>query len=549
MGWWSPSESWPRDDVHVLTFRRMHHRRIPQLVLFGSLCAALSCTDAGLYATNGSGPSAPDRAEFAGQVCVPISAGDAFPVRVVYAVPGGDGVPVEVSSQVIAALDSLKSRFSFPWIQFSAVAYHSVATGLVGSFVKADQLQDAISAYNRYNEVGPVSLRAPLRFAHTVISGEMQTGCGGMVARSRYLVVLVVTGKDTSCANPHLNVGIESECGLDPATCSECELTATVSRLKKLVQTYGAGEVSIQPVYVRTTQDPAISAQVAAIARAGGTQPIETDPNGLQAALNALDYASLQRDLRLKRVIAFNRSALARRGELLVDSDGDGLSDEDEIARGTNPLLADTDGDLLMDGVEVKMGMDPLVFDTVTGCNGYLDSDGDRLNDCEERVLGTESCMSDTDGDSLPDLVELLSGTNPLVAEDLADDDRDGFTNISEVEAHTDPLSADIAFRSDRGIGYAVVEGERTVDGRQCYDLRVRNVGLVGTQARSNAPYPDTPAGMNDIYLYFQVGRESEARATGPGSLSIQQVQFVPPASRTPSGVIELLDQDFIPGF
>ena len=518
-------------------------------MLFGCLCAALSCTDAGLYATNGSGPSAPDRAEFTGEICVPLAAGDAFPVRVVYALPGGDGVPREVVGQVTTALDSLNARFSFPWIQFSMVAYHSVATGLAGSFAQAAELQPAIAAYNAYNEVGPVSLRAPLRFAHTVISGDMQTGCRGMVARTRYLVVLVVTDQDTSCANPHLNSGLVSECGLDPTTCSECELTATVSELKRLAQTYGAGEVSIQPVYVRTTQNPVISAQVAAIARAGGTQPIETDPNGLQAALNALNYSSLQRELRLKRVLAFNRNALARRGALLVDTDGDGLSDEDEASRGTDPLAADTDSDLLMDGVEVRMGMDPLVFDTVNGCNGYLDSDGDRLNDCEERVLGTESCMGDTDGDTLPDLVELLSGTNVLIAEDLADDDRDGFTNASEVEAHTDPHSADIAFRSDRGIGYVVVDGERTVDGRQCYDIRVRNVGLVASQVRPNAPYPDIPAGMNDIYLYFQVGRESEARAMGPGSLNIQQVQFVPPATRTPAGVIELLDHDFVPGF
>ena len=513
----------------------------------------LACTDAGLYATNGSGPSAPDRAEFAGEVCVPLASGDAFPVRVVYALPGGDGVPREVVGQVTTALDSLNARFSFPYIQFSVVAYHTVATGLAGSFVEASGLTSAITRYNAYNEVGPMSLRAPLRFAHSVLSGDMQTGCRGLVARTRYLVVLVVTDQDTSCANKNLHAGINNECsGLlpgNPLGCSACELTSTVTDLKKLAEKYGAGEVSVQPLYVRTTQDPVISAQVAAIARAGGTQAIETDPNGLKAALNALDYASLQRELRLKRIIAFNRNALARGSQLLVDTDGDGLSDEDEIARGTDPLLADTDSDLIMDGVEVKVGMDPLAFDTVNGCNGYLDSDGDRLNDCEERVLGTESCMSDSDGDSLPDLVEVLSGTNVLVPEDLADDDRDGFTNVSEVEAHTDPLSADLAFRADRGIGYVVVEGERTVDGRQCYDIRVRNVALVSPQARPNAPYPDTPAGMNDIYLYLQVGRDNEARATGVGSLNIQQVQFVPPASRTPQGVIELFDTDFVPGF
>ena len=43
------------------------------------------------------------------------------------------------------------------------------------------------------------------------------------------------------------------------------------------------------------------------------------------------------------------------------DSDGDGISDFDEIdAYGTDPQLADTDGDGVNDGIENNLGMDPL---------------------------------------------------------------------------------------------------------------------------------------------------------------------------------------------
>lgn len=42
------------------------------------------------------------------------------------------------------------------------------------------------------------------------------------------------------------------------------------------------------------------------------------------------------------------------------DSDGDGLTDEEELARGTNPYSADTDGDGITDGQEVAQGTDPL---------------------------------------------------------------------------------------------------------------------------------------------------------------------------------------------
>lgn len=54
------------------------------------------------------------------------------------------------------------------------------------------------------------------------------------------------------------------------------------------------------------------------------------------------------------------------------DTDGDGLTDGDEVMRyQTNPLLADTDGDSLKDGEEVRRNLNPLKRDT----------DGDGIDD------------------------------------------------------------------------------------------------------------------------------------------------------------------------
>jgi hypothetical protein len=53
------------------------------------------------------------------------------------------------------------------------------------------------------------------------------------------------------------------------------------------------------------------------------------------------------------------------------DSDGDGISDSDEVADGTDPFDADTDDDGLNDGDEVSAGTDPL----------NPDSDGDGIED------------------------------------------------------------------------------------------------------------------------------------------------------------------------
>ncbi|MCM8530853.1 MAG: PA14 domain-containing protein [Lentisphaeraceae bacterium] len=46
--------------------------------------------------------------------------------------------------------------------------------------------------------------------------------------------------------------------------------------------------------------------------------------------------------------------------DIIIDTDGDGLSDEDEVALGTDYTKADTDGDGLLDGWEKENSLDPL---------------------------------------------------------------------------------------------------------------------------------------------------------------------------------------------
>ncbi|MFN8590685.1 MAG: hypothetical protein U0031_04415 [Thermomicrobiales bacterium] len=112
------------------------------------------------------------------------------------------------------------------------------------------------------------------------------------------------------------------------------------------------------------------------------------------------------------------------------DTDGDGWSDAEEIAYGSDPLNRDYDADGILDGAEVyQTGTDPLNNDTdgdglLDGeeVNQYgtsptaADTDGDGLGDADEiYVYGTAPGLYDTDGDGISDGDEVLSyGTNPL---------------------------------------------------------------------------------------------------------------------------------------
>jgi len=144
-----------------------------------------------------------------------------------------------------------------------------------------------------------------------------------------------------------------------------------------------------------------------------------------------------------------------------VDSDGDGLSDEDEVAVGTDPDDADTDDDGIDDGTEVRgdAGTDPT--DPDTDGDGLCDGPGDPGDECAGGVDGedadadgvvdegeTDPTDADTDGGGVSDGDEVLDdGTDPLDPGDDRTDDRDsdgdGLTDGEERDLGTDPDDPD----------------------------------------------------------------------------------------------------------
>jgi hypothetical protein len=177
-----------------------------------------------------------------------------------------------------------------------------------------------------------------------------------------------------------------------------------------------------------------------------------------------------------------------------ADSDADGLSDTEELVLGTNPLEADSDDDGLLDGIESKVGLtNPL--DDDSDDDGLLDGNEDVNHNGVVEVTDSNPLDPDTDRDGLLDGVERglavpqglqtkltvfradqdpTTQTNPLRADtdtggvedgaedenrngrvdasetnpndprdDRVDTDRDGLTDLTEIDIGLNPADGD----------------------------------------------------------------------------------------------------------
>ncbi|MHA1772300.1 MAG: hypothetical protein ACTSYL_00605 [Candidatus Thorarchaeota archaeon] len=128
--------------------------------------------------------------------------------------------------------------------------------------------------------------------------------------------------------------------------------------------------------------------------------------------------------------MGINGTQMSMNVTYLNDGDGDGCSDNFEVANGLNPYLRDTDQDGLDDNIELAIGSDPLVND----------SDHDGASDYDEYIWGSSRTLQDTDGDNITDGMEAKLGTSPI----MVDTDQDGISDYEEVYVyHSNPLSKD----------------------------------------------------------------------------------------------------------
>jgi hypothetical protein len=186
----------------------------------------------------------------------------------------------------------------------------------------------------------------------------------------------------------------------------------TQHRLVILAQSNASGTIALDGIVAAT--DPSSSHNVFLNGLEVSDPVLDTDSDGLPDDFEQLIIAADVND-------AITTLADVLPGD---DFDDDGSTNENELARETDPVNEDSDDDLFKDGVEDKGGI--WVSAEQTGTDPLKsDTDGDTILDgTENHALpydpnnpltqpGTDPNSVDTDGDLFPDDTELADGTDP----------------------------------------------------------------------------------------------------------------------------------------
>jgi hypothetical protein len=234
-------------------------------------------------------------------------------------------------------------------------------------------------------------------------------------------------------------------------------------------------------------------------------------------ATNQVDFSKFivpQADVpyTLKDIWIHDASAVWWNGQLMLDSDNDGIPDQVETQWGSNPNAYDSDQNGLGDGVEYFLFKSPCgsipsgqlgskgqsctaagavtSFRGIPGCgapgvypNIYPDTDLDYLNDCEEGLIGTSRTDFDSNQDWVPDQLEwlynidFLYGTNSL----NADPTNDGFSNYQKLK-ELFPINIPVTqLQGAQPLSYELTQTSSN-NLQTCYNVDVSSIATMSTE-------------------------------------------------------------------
>lgn len=559
-------------------------KTIPLLLLFG-------CTEVGLYRAPGLGDGPIDnKLAIQSRFCTEDPDRLNFPVKILFAVDTSQSMlQTDPTGQRLIAVQEVVDAFiSDPGVEFAIVQF----SGQVNILTQDDDGQDGFT--RDYDELTtaivrlglaeqPTDYEGALNAIQLLLARDMMKTAEEDLARSKYVVIFLSDGLPNPVTPP------------TNTRSSILELVADISDLKRifrpaeirlhtalLLGAVGAGSrctdsgleggdqncqaaaaaVDCQMlngcVWVGV-QDEATSLLTAMSNAGNGT--FRSFPNGEEINFLKIDFTSIRRIFTLKNLLVTNINARPRLlftspedriGRASPDSDGDGLDDEEERVFGTDILSSDTDDDGFNDFLEVRLGasgfdpLDPSDADCTAGID-RIDTDGDGLLDCEERFVGTSKDFVDSDADGIPDVVELRYGTNPATNDTKSDLDFDAARNADEIRGHSDPVINDAANRS--AVAYRYDVKERGLEDMEEGDPRIQALssGRACYEFRiENITLAATAEGGNNrVFIYVDQAPFDDPSDYGTFRIAcVEQIFIYPDFRDPPYPEVELPNED-----
>ncbi len=258
---------------------------------------------------------------------------------------------------------------------------------------------------------------------------------------------------------------------------------------------------------------PRASLSLNKLARSDGSQTTTTALTDLSSLATQLTEALGTQALvnyTFTSPMVINANAIPAGDKVLLDTDGDGLTDilEDSlVSLGYNKNNPRSSG--ILDSICHKYLADQncSITSTPTCANTKV---GFNLNQCDKAKLqtvlpGKVLTGYDSDNDGIVDYFEFLRGTNPFMTDYALDDDDDSVGNITELYRGSDPFSPQNMYRDH--VTSLDVQEVVAPQSAQCVfsgvslQLKINNISLV--------PEKDT----NEVYITFVAEPSGELNA------------------------------------